>query len=340
MTDLATKLQSLQELLDAYLPTLVPVRYPEGLAHMMQYHMGWVDASFAPARSPTGKRLRPALCLLVCEAVDGDPRAALPAAGAVELVHNFSLVHDDIQDHSPTRRHRPTVWSLWGMEQAINVGDGLFALAELALLQAESAPDLVVQALRELNEACRLLCEGQYLDLAMEQRTRVGLDEYLSMIERKTGALIACSCSLGALFGGASAEVRSAYAAFGRELGIAFQLQDDLLGVWGEEEETGKPAGDIHQRKKGLPVVLGWETGDPDLQRELEALYRADGPIADERVAKAVRLLEEAGVRDRAEALVRAHYRQALAALDEAGGREEPHRQLQELCHWLLGRTT
>ncbi|HET6319705.1 MAG TPA: polyprenyl synthetase family protein, partial [Chloroflexota bacterium] len=225
---------------------------------MLEYHLGWRGPDLQPldVPAPAGKKLRPALALLVCRGSSGDEAPALDAAAAVEIVHNFSLVHDDIQDRSELRRHRPTVWSLWGAAQGINAGDVLFALAQTVVLDMPSERSARMAA--ELNRTAILLAEGQYLDIELQLgATPITAEAYEAMIARKTGALFACACRLGAMAGGTGRDVEEAYADYGLQLGLAFQEQDDLLGVWGLSNETGKPqAADVVERKRGLPAAL------------------------------------------------------------------------------------
>ncbi|MEI2691836.1 MAG: polyprenyl synthetase family protein [Anaerolineae bacterium] len=226
---------------------------------MLRYHMGWVDPAMQPAVINSGKRIRPVVCLLACAAVGGAVEDALPAAAAVELLHNFSLIHDDVEDNSSTRRHRPTVWALWGVPQAINAGDAMFTLARLALHGVTGRGVVAATALEAsaiFDRACLRLTEGQYLDMSFEDRQDVAVEEYVAMIEGKTAALLSASLELGALLGGADEGTRRSLAEFGRGLGLAFQMQDDILGIWGDETITGKSAAsDILARKKSLPVV-------------------------------------------------------------------------------------
>lgn len=290
-----------------------------GLFAMVAYHLGFADERGRPLERPVagGKKLRSALCLLVAGACSGDPEAALDAAVALDLVHNFSLVHDDVQDGSAFRRNRPTVWSLWGVPQAINVGDALYALAHRAITRdAARAPAAQVEAVRLLNEACLRLVEGQYLDLALQRQAAVSLAEYEAMVSRKTGALFACAARLGALFGGAAPERQRAWERFGLELGIVFQLQDDLLGVWGEPAVTGKPAGaDVRSRKKALPAVLALAAEGP-AAAEVRAFYRATDEPCDADVARIIARFAELGVRRQAEALVGERFAAARRLLD------------------------
>jgi len=223
---------------------------------MIRYHMGWQDVDGAPSDN-RGKALRPSLCMLACAAARGDPTRALPAAAAVELVHNFSLLHDEIQDHDRVRHHRPTVWTIWGEAQAINAGDALLALARLAVLQVtpgDETPALL--SARALDELTLEMVEGQVMDLEFEETFDVDVAAYLTMIEKKTGALFDCSLRLGALAAGASQDVADRLGRSGRLMGLAFQIRDDMLGIWGSQTQTGKAvAADIRRRKKTLPIV-------------------------------------------------------------------------------------
>ena len=281
---------------------------------MMQYHMGWLDADFSPIKASVGKRLRPLLCLLTCEAVGGQIEHALPAAAAIELLHNFTLIHDDIEDHSATRRHRTTVWKLWGIEQGVNCGDGMFAAAILRLSRLHGCgvpPEQALEAQRALVETCLRLTEGQYVDMKFETQTDVDIDSYLWMIGRKTAALIACSTRLGALLGGASGDVIAAYERVGENLGLAFQVIDDILGIWGLEADTGKSASsDILARKKTLPVV--YVLHDP----ELRAIYARES-LASGDVERVLAILEKHQAREFATKKARAYSQQAIRALDE-----------------------
>jgi len=231
---------------------------------MLEYHLGWTNGpSSAGPFSPTGKRVRPLLCLLCASAAGSDWRQALPMGAALELIHNFSLIHDDIQDNSPLRRGRPTIWKLWGQAQAINAGDAMFTLAHLAPQRLSALgvpPDKVLATLAELNFTCLELTQGQHLDMNFERRATVSAAEYLAMIEKKTAVLIAASTFLGASLSASAGDQLDHFYAYGWNLGLAYQLRDDLLGIWGDPAVTGKSAAsDLEQRKKSLPVVYGLE---------------------------------------------------------------------------------
>jgi geranylgeranyl diphosphate synthase type I len=278
--------------------------------------------------------------LLVAQAVRGEaPPAARQAAVAVELIHNFSLVHDDIQDRSALRRHRPTVWSVWGMPQAINVGDALFALAQVVL--AESGSALEARLTAELNKAALELAGGQFLDIDLQDdRIPPGLDTYEAMVGGKTGALFACAARLGALAAEASEETCEAYAAYGAELGIAFQEQDDLLGVWGRSSETGKPdAADVVERKRGLPAVLALSQSEaPDWLRH--AYDDQHGELTAETIERVIAYFDVLGLQQVIEQRVEARYRRALEYLDAAAPREPARGYLGAICEALVSRRT
>lgn len=304
---------------------------------MMQYHMGWLDASFAPANMPQGKRLRPMLCLLACEAAGGAIEHALPAAAAIELVHNFSLIHDDIEDDSSLRRHRVTVWKQWGLAHGINCGDGMLSAAFVKLSQLPErgvTSQQALSALRIMAEVCLTLTEGQHLDMAFETQMDVTLDSYLSMIDKKTAALIACATHLGALLGGAAPSTVTAYARFGQHLGLAFQITDDLLGIWGQAQQMGKAVStDITARKKTLPIV--YALGDP----QLRACYSHDDLTAAD-VADVLAALARQGAREFAEELANGHMAQAMDYLKQAGAESPARLALSEFAQALLSRAS
>jgi geranylgeranyl diphosphate synthase type I len=323
------------------------------LAHMMRYHLGWEDATGAPGAGAGGKTLRPALCLLACEAThpllqDGAGLGvgpALPAAAAIEFIHNFSLVHDDIQDQDVERHHRPTVWALWGVPQAINAGDGLWALAIRAFLRmAERGvpPAIVLRALGMLNDACMSMIEGQSLDLAFEQAVVGGppvqATHYLDMIGRKTGALIATTLAIGALIGSRDEEVAARYFAFGVQLGRVYQVQDDILGIWGKAELTGKStSSDIRRKKQSYPVVYTLSQGPAEARAALAAVY-ALPEIDDEAVTRAVRALEDAGARAHAAQLTATAHARACELLDALPAHPRARADLRAITDFLLTR--
>ena len=288
-----------------------------GVYEMVRYHLG-LDGSGASA----GKRMRPLLGLLAYASIAGDYRPALPGAAAVELGHNFSLVHDDIEDGDRERRHRPTVWALHGVAQAINTGDMLFSLSRMALHRLTDlgfSDAKVLRLMRLYDETCVALCEGQYIDIATaEADDKMSVDLYFDMIGRKTAALIAASIEAGALLATDDDEVIARYRGFGWALGLAFQLNDDLLGIWGAEQKTGKEPSDIARRKKTLPVIYAFEHAGPEDRERLGKLYGNGGPTNDD-VAEIKAILERSGAHDFTRAEARRHRDEALAELDAAG---------------------
>ncbi len=305
---------------------------------MMHYHMGWADESFQPGDFSVGKRVRPLLCLMACAAVGGDPNQALPAAAAIEILHNFSLVHDDIEDGDEMRRHRPTLWKLWGVPQAVNAGDGMFALAYQALLglTARGVPaPVVVEALAQLTQTCLHLTEGQYLDLNFERRTEVAVDEYVQMIGGKTAALLGASLAIGALVGGADARTDAALHRFGFNIGLAFQIQDDILGIWGDPTVTGKAAGnDLLRQKKSLPVLFALH--HPQVGPQLQTLWNY--PIGSKQLPGVLSLLDQAGAQAYAQERMAAFHAQGIAALTEALGPRATTSPLMHLADGLVAR--
>ncbi len=328
---------------EAYMRQVVSSESEElgGLYGMLRYHLGWEDQQGQPDSAPAGKRVRPLVVLMASQAAGGDPAKAIPAAAAVELLHNFSLIHDDIEDRSPTRRHRTTLWSWVGEAQAINAGDTMFTLARLALLGLSDKgvpPERVLVAQRLFDLMCVHLTEGQYLDISFETRDDVALDEYLIMIAGKTAALLGVSAQLGAIAAGADDATAGHYWRFGHELGLSFQVQDDILGIWGDEAKTGKSAAsDILTRKKTLPVLYALEQSGPYAQA-LHAYYTADRDLTPADLSMVLDLLDRLGARKHAEESARIHAEAALAALAQASGEMGGGALLAELAHKLVGR--
>jgi geranylgeranyl diphosphate synthase, type I len=303
------------------------------------YHLGWTEADGAPRTGGAGKSVRAALTLLSAELAGAPAAAGLPGAVAVELVHNFSLLQDDVMDGDTERRHRPTVWLLWGKSNAVLVGDALLALAAEVLLEsgAPTAPAATV----ELLAATRELVRGQLADLAFESRTEVGLDECLDMADGKTAALLAASTAVGALLGGAPPPVVDALRGYGRCLGMAFQLVDDLLGIWGDPAVTGKPVlADLRARKKSLPVTYVLSQNGPT-GRALTDWYAAppspDGDPIDQ-LERAAELVEAGGGRAWATAEAERHLAHGEELLAGVRLPAAPLTELLELGRFITRR--
>jgi len=310
-------------------------RLSPDLRRVAAYHLGWEDADGRAARGDGGKAVRPAIVLAAAEAVGAPPARAAAGAVALELVHNFSLIHDDVMDGDRERRHRPTVWALFGVAEAIVAGDALHALAQELVL--EGGGQKSVRAALELERATAEMIRGQAEDLAFESRLDVTEDECIAMSSHKTGALLACAGALGATLGGGSEEQVEVLRTFGRHLGIAFQAVDDVLGIWGDPSLTGKPsAGDLRQHKKTLPVVhaLASEgTASAALRRAL-----SNGAVDDQRAGELVRLLEDLGARPWTVGLAEDHLETALLALGDADLDPGARRDLGEIAAFVVGR--
>ena len=295
------------------------------LYDMLAYHLGLDGAS-----GPRGKRMRPLLGLLAYESLTGDYRAALPGAAAVELGHNFSLVHDDIEDADVERRHRPTLWAIWGVPLAINAGDALFALSRLALyrlLEEGFSERRVLALMRVYDETCLALCEGQYLDITFERQADVSVDAYMEMIGKKTAALVGASVEAGAILATDDGAVVEAYRRFGYDLGMAFQMADDVKGTFWSSADSGKPeAGDVRKRKKTLPMVWALEHASDADRARLTEIYRpghpatnggrpvpaVEAPVDDAGVAEVLAILAQCGAREHTLAEARRYRDEAL----------------------------
>jgi len=300
---------------------------------MLTYHMGWTGEGAGP--EATGKRIRPLLLLLCTASCETEWRHAISAAAAVELVHNFSLLHDDIQDNSPKRRGRETVWVRWGVPMAINAGDAMFVISNLAIMDlSKNYPgDTVVRAARILHNTCLDLTRGQYLDISYEERQDLTIDDYWPMVAGKTSALLSACTRIGALLGNADEQRQQAYQLFGYHLGRAFQAQDDILGIWGDEARTGKSAAsDLVEGKNSLPVLyaMGRQEGFADRW--------ARGPITAAEVDGVARLLESEGAKTYAQQVAQEETQKALQSLENARPGGGAGQTLFELANRLLKR--
>ena len=282
--------------------------YPE-LVEQLEYHMGWNGSGSA------GKRVRPMMVLLTCVACGGDWRKALPAASAIELVHNFSLIHDDIEDHSDIRHGRQTIWAKWGEAQAINAGDAMFSAALSSMLRLNTIGEQrePLTSLRVLLDACVSLMGGQQLDIAFETAAEISIEEYIKMVSGKTASLMQASTTIGAITAGAADQVVQKCAEFGYSLGFAFQMVDDWLGIWGSPATTGKSAAtDIVQRKKTLPILFGLQA-----KKGFHDLWNS-GLSSETDIGEMTRLLVVEGARDFTEKQAALWTRRAVAAIHEA----------------------
>ncbi len=333
---------SLMELLEKEIIEILDARTsPKTLYDYMRYHLGWMDENLKPIDLYRGKRFRPILCLLVYYSLSGVYDKALPAAAAIELIHNFSLIHDDIEDRDEERRHRPTVWKIWGDAQAINAGDGMHVLANLAALRLRDmivTDSKVLEILGILNETVMVLCEGQYLDISFETRRDVTSAEYLDMIYRKTAALIESAVISGAILATEDKAVIEDFRIFGRDLGMAFQIRDDIIGTWCDTESTGKPQGsDIENKKKTLPVIYTFENCSQDERSKLDEIYdKAALSRAD--VEYVIKLMDSKGAYDYAVKTASKYEKNALAALKRINLASEAEEKILALTDFLIKR--
>lgn len=331
-------LGAVRDLVDAPMRAAVG-RLAPSVQQVAAYHFGWVDADGLPRTASGGKAVRPSLSVLAAQAAGARAEVGIPGAIAVELVHNFSLLHDDVMDGDEERRHRPTAWTVFGSSAAILAGDALLALAFEVLLDVDGPTGRAAQA--SLATATQELIVGQVEDLDFERRLDVGVEECLQMAGGKTAALMACASSIGAQLAGAPIETVAALQTYGRELGLAFQLVDDLLGIWGTTQTTGKPVGaDLRARKKSLPVVAAMASAT-SAGEQLRDLYGSGElhPDADDAVvARAAALVEDAGGRAWVSAEAERRLTAAIAALDAAQLRPGPRDELADVARYVTAR--
>lgn len=339
MSELGALLAPYVSRVEAEMRRLMPPldQHPTFLGQLY-YHLGWANERYDLEEAPRGKRVRAAFCLMVGEALGQELECALSAAAAIEFLHEFTLMHDDIEDGDRLRRHRPSLWTLVGIPQAINAGDGLFALAQKALLHSVTRGVPATQVLRaqeRFNDATLKLCIGQHLDMGFEEREQVTPAEYLEMIGGKTAALLGFSGEAGALMAQADEATVQAFHTIGESLGLAFQMCDDLLALWGDPARTGKPVGaDIRAKKKSLPVLFALNQPGSD---RLHALYA--GPLEDEAdVVEALRLIEAMGAREFVRDLATQQEERATSLLHSLPLRADARARLLALAALLTQR--
>jgi geranylgeranyl diphosphate synthase, type I len=317
------------------------------LGRMVRFHLGWVETDGKPTSLETrqsiqGKRIRPYLTMLTTEALGGSIVHAAPVAAAIELLHNFTLIHDDIQDRSPNRRHRATVWRIWGDAQAINAGDALFAAAQRTLLRIPRAAvdaETLLQVVDAFNAMTIDIVQGQTADLEFERARRVSADDYLAMIRGKTAAILRFSAWAGAILAGQVPTNADHLGEMGESLGLGFQVRDDVLGIWGADAETGKDqADDIRRRKKSLPILLLQEQATPDEAERLATLYGGE-TIDDRGVSEVKAMLDTHQIEAQATQMVADFHLQATSALNQSVAVER-RRGLDQLLRSLDTRTS
>ncbi len=307
---------------------------------MMRYFMGYTDEQFNPVEARVGKRVRPGLLLLIAEGY-GISDDAIPSALSIELFHNFTLIHDDICDHDESRRGRPTVWKLWGVDHAINTGDGQLILALRALEEPSPLSHEVRNTVRtRLLERYLEVVEGQFLDFSLAttklRDSFVSKETYLSMLQKKTAKLVRASTEVAPMLVGRSAEEVGSLGDFGENLGMAYQLYDDWQGIWGMPEKTGKKrAGDIYEHKKTLPVIHALaQLGKEDAQR-LEEIY--DGAtISESMVEEVLSFFAQTGAQQELEKHALHYKAEAVRALMKVTLPQEVILTLESIAHALI----
>lgn len=317
------------------------VQYSSPLYRLMEYQLGWRDERGSPLEtSDWSNRLHSSLCLLAAQAMGGDPQKAVPAAAAVELIYQFAQVHGDIQEGSQRRHDQPTVWWIWGPAQAINAGDGLHALARLALLQEAARGREASESLgllQALDTACLRMLEGLHQELIYQERVDITPEEYLKTAREKGGALFGCALELGAMAVNSPPRVASSLRQFGESLGTAFQIQEDIQMLWGKPL-SGKVVGlDTLNKKKGFPVVYALSHAPIPQRRELGTLYfkRVLEPPDLQRVTA---LLDGLDCRSTSQAVVQQLLAEALQRFEDSGLPREGRKDLMEVARWLALR--
>ncbi|MBN1992793.1 MAG: polyprenyl synthetase family protein [Anaerolineae bacterium] len=315
---------------------------PPFMRGIIGYHFGWMDENFQPTTSKRGKMLRPVISLLVYEAITGNYQDALPVAASIEIIHNFSLLHDDIEDNDVERRGRPTAWTIWGQPAVINAGDHLYSLAYKALYQldpAKIAPERIFAVLRVVNEACLRLTEGQDLDLKFETIQNVSTGMYLDMVYKKTGALIEAAILAGARLATADEDIIQNYSDFAHNIGLAFQIRDDVLGIWGDSKQTGKSAvNDLRRKKKTLPVIYMLDQIDGARQKKLEAYYATPEPLSAPEIEFVRECLALVEAQHYAQGVADNYKQKSFAALAKIGASNQAQSDLRTMTEFLINR--
>jgi len=311
----------------------------EGIFSWMRYHLGWEDDKGLPIKASPGKMIRSTGLLLANKLCGGNTEKALPAAAAIELIHNFSLLHDDIEDQSVSRRSRPTLWTLVDQPQAINTGDGMFILGRNALLrlgQHDVSMQNILKSTKRLDEACLSLVRGQYMDIAFETRNDVSIEEYLQMAMGKTAAMFAAPLSIGAIIADANPTTVDSFHRAGLHIGISFQMIDDVLGIWGDSVITGKPVGDdIRSKKMTYPVITALNTEN----ETLTSIYNQE-QFFDHEIEYISKLIENTGAKELTEFRANEENLLAIEELKDMGLEKTMLEQFQSFADAAVGRTT
>lgn len=309
-----------------------------------RYHMGWADSCGNDLVATEGKRLRPTIAMLGADAVGGDVELVVPVAIALEYIHNFSLIHDDIEDQDRYRHHRPTIWVVWGEPVAIVSGNYMLKVADRAareLLNRGLELETSIGAQRLIVEAYLKMMEGQFMDISFEGQTEVSIDEYLTMIERKTGALIQASLHVGGLVAGnghADTAITDGLRFVGYEFGRLFQIRDDILGVWGSDK-TGKPVcGDIYNKKKSLPAIHALSASKGAAAARIRDIYLKT-ELCDDDVQTVLEIMDAAGTYEFCDSMSTEHWYAAEKMIHQMAIKAEVKRDFSELGEFLVERS-
>ena len=310
---------------------------------VISYHFGWVDQTFKPASFSRGKMFRPTLNLLVFEAVRGDHHGALPAAAAIEMIHNFSLIHDDIEDDDLERRGRPAAWTVWGKPRMINAGDFLYSLSFKALSQLDPRkfpPETILAVHRLINQACLELTLGQDLDLSFETLQEVSTEMYIDMVYKKTGALVEAAVLSGVVLATSEESLIQNYHTFAQNIGIAFQIRDDILGIWGDVAQTGKSSvNDLQRKKKTLPIIYMLDQSSGARGQKLRGYYAHPQPLSDEAVEFVRESLDLVDAYDYAQGVAHSYREKAFGALEKINISNQAQSELEVIAKFLVDRS-
>ncbi len=316
---------------------------PEFINGIISYHLGWVDQTFQPTNSDRGKMFRPTLSLLVFEAITGNYQKALPMAASIEMIHNFSLLHDDIEDDDVERRGRPTAWTIWGKHRVINIGDFLFSLAIKALYQFDTnhfPPERIFAAQQLIVQACLELTKGQELDIRFENVQEISADMYLDMVYKKTGALVEAALVSAATLATSDKAVIQNYHTFARNIGISFQIRDDILGIWGDTSKTGKSiANDLRRKKKTLPVIYMLDKTSGSRKEHLMRCYTKPEQLSDKEVEFVRECLEQAQAGRYAQSIADNYREKAFNALHQIDISNQAQSELEAIAKFLVNRS-
>jgi len=291
---------------------------------MMRYFLGWLDEDLKPIEAYGGKQFRSSLCLSIAEAISGDYKKALPAAASVEIFHNFTLIHDDILDNDPYRRGRKTLWNIWGIPQAINTGDAqyILSLKSLERLKEEGlSSDKILEIYSFVQEKYLIIAEGQHLDMSFEEEeiSKIKLDNYLEMITKKTSVLVGIATKAGAMVvTDENEKIENAYD-FGLNLGLAYQICDDMVSIWGSSEQTGKnELNDIYAKKKTLPIIYAFQHADKKISEELQSIYSAV-KINEQMAKRVVEILDSLDIYVKTREMMDFYRKRAIKSLEKVG---------------------